>query len=357
MSLTVGLAIAGGLVLAGVIAHGTWNSRRKLPQHKSQEPKATDKAEGKEPGLNGPLNSDLAHAGPEFSPESDGLPALPVPERKPGLDPLIDAIAHIALEEGHDLISGDAALAAMPTTRRVGTKPFAIEGLNARHRHWEPPVAGQRYSAFQAGVQLANRNGALNDIEFSEFVQKTTAFADALEADCDFPEMRDEVARARELDQFASEHDAQLGFTLRARAVSWSPGYLQQHAAMQGFVPGVMPGRMVLSAGEVGLPPILVLQFDTAAALADDPELSALRKCQLSLDVPQVARAEQAYARMCVVARTLAQQMDGIITDPQGARIEPAAMEAIGADLERLYDALDERDLSAGSPQARRLFS
>jgi hypothetical protein len=32
-------------------------------------------------------------------------------------------------------------------------------------------------------------------------------------------------------------------------------------------------------------------------------------------------------------------------------------MDGIGADLESLYDALDSRDLSAGSPQARRLFS
>jgi hypothetical protein len=47
----------------------------------------------------------------------------------------------------------------------------------------------------------------------------------------EFPEMLDEVARARELDQFASAHDAQLGFTLRARSAAWSPGYVQQHAA------------------------------------------------------------------------------------------------------------------------------
>jgi hypothetical protein len=32
-------------------------------------------------------------------------------------------------------------------------------------------------------------------------------------------------------------------------------------------------------------------------------------------------------------------------------------MDGIGADLESLYDALDSHDLSAGSPQARRLFS
>lgn len=350
MSLTVGLAIAGGLILAAVVAHGAWNSRRKLPRQ--QNPNASEPPGlSAEPGFDGPLGNTAAASADE------SIDTIPTPERKPGLDALIDAVAHIALAEGRDPVSGEAALAAMPATRRVGTKPFSIEGLNTRHRHWEVPLSGQRYSAFQAGVQLANRNGALNDIEFSEFVQKTTAFADALEADCDFPEMRDEVARARELDQFASEHDAQLGFTLRARGVAWSPGYLQQHASRLGFVPGVIPGRMVLPSGEPGLPPILVLQFDTAAAMADDPELSALRKCQLSLDVPQVPRPEQAFLRMRMAAQTLAQQMDGVITDPSGARIESGAMDVIGADLERLYDTLDERDLSAGSPQARRLFN
>jgi len=55
----------------------------------------------------------------------------------------------------------------MPTTRRAGSKPFAIEGLNEAIQQWEPPRASQRYVAFQAGVQLANRTGHLNEIEFS----------------------------------------------------------------------------------------------------------------------------------------------------------------------------------------------
>jgi hypothetical protein len=33
------------------------------------------------------------------------------------------------------------------------------------------------------------------------------------------------------------------------------------------------------------------------------------------------------------------------------------ALDQIGSDLQQLYDALDARELSAGSPQARRLFS
>jgi hypothetical protein len=46
-----------------------------------------------------------------------------------------------------------------------------------------------------------------------------------------------------------------------------------------------------------------------------------------------------------------------VITDDNGHLIRSESLDAIGADLELLYDTLDGRDLSAGSPQARRLFS
>jgi hypothetical protein len=186
---------------------------------------------------------------------------------------------------------------------------------------------------------------------------KAQAFADAVNGAPEFPEMIEEVSRARELDQFASEHDAQLSFTLRARSAAWSPGYVQQNAARQGFVPGVIPGRMVLPASTAGLPPVLGLAFDTQAALSEDPDQSAIREVTLSLDVPQVNRAEQPFVRMREAAIALAASMDGLITDDNGQVIRLESLDVIGADLETLYDTLDARDLAAGSPQARRLFS
>jgi hypothetical protein len=48
--------------------------------------------------------------------------------------------------------------------------------------------------------------------------------------------------------------------------------------------------------------------------------------------------------------------MDGVITDDAG-QPRPEMMASIGVDLERLYDTLEQHDLAAGSPQARRLFS
>lgn len=336
---TLGLAILGGLVLAALVAWNAWTTRRSLPRQPEQA--AAQAAGGDAPERSEPVLDDVALA-------------PPLPERRPGLDALIDVLAQVAVDAP---VSGEQALAALPPTRRAGSKPFAIEGRNELTGEWETPRAGQWYAAFQAGVQLANRSGALNDIEYSEFVMKAQAFADAINGAPEFPEMRDEVARARELDQFAGSHDAQLGFTLRARNAAWSPGYVQQNAARLGFVPGSIPGRLVLPASVPGGPPLLGLAFSTQAALSEDPAHSAIREVTLSLDVPHVPRAEQPFVRMRDAAIALAASMDGVITDDNGQVIPAEALDRIGADLEHLYDTLDARDLSAGSPQARRLFS
>lgn len=367
-TLQLSLSIIGGLVLAMIVAYNTWTSRRNAP--KRALPQEADPAPRLDPGFDAQVPAAVPSGefhgldrGPDPSEHtvdaSDAL-HLPVPslspslDRRLGLDPLIDVIASLQCDQG---VSGDAALSAMPPTRRVGSKPFAIEGHNETTNQWERPVQGQSYRIFQAGVQLANRTGALNEIEYSEFVVKAQAFADAINAAPDFPDMLQEVARARELDQFASDHDAQLAFMLRARQAAWSPGYLHQNAARLGFVQGALPGRLILVSDPPSPSPLLSLVFDTQAALADDPDQVPVRDILLSLDVAQVHRSEQPFARLRHVAAALCEAMDAVLCDQNGQPLPIMAIDPIAVDLELLYDQLDARDLSAGSPLARRLFS
>jgi hypothetical protein len=336
--LQMGLLVLGGAVLLTMTVYNLWLARRNRPRQPVPDSRDNAILKEQEPTLDG-----SAFDGGGF--------VLPVPEKKPGLDALIDVIAPIALEAP---VSGDAVLAALPPTRRVGSKPFAIEGLNVATERWEFALAGQRYSQLQAGLQLANRSGPINDIEFSEFVMKTQSFCDALNGTPDFPEMRQEIARARELDQFASDHDAQIGFVLRAKRAAWSPSYVQQIVAKHGFMASSMAGRMVLPAANAGLPPVLSLIFD---ALPDDLTQSALRELSLSLDVSQVERAELAFERMREIAVSLAQDMDGVVTDDNGVPLSSEAMDVISIELQGLYDTLEQHELAAGSALARRLFS
>jgi len=343
MTLTTALALIAVLVVAALAAHGLWSTRRAQPRRSLAEV-AQASTERVEPSM-GSL------------PDATSAANLPMPAapRRSGarIDALIDAIAALAIDAP---VSGEMLLAHLPASRRAGSKPFLVEGMNAASGEWEALALGQRYGELQAAVQLANRSGALNEIEYSEFVQKVQAFADAIGAVPDFPDMLDVVARARELDAFASPHDATLSVLLRANSVAWSVGYIQQCAQRHGFVPAAVAGRLALPAAEEGAPPVLVLSFDAQAALAEDAAMAAVRELTLTLDVAQTPDSAEPFAAWHQAIRALADDMDASAVDDEGRPLTLQHFATVAEELTKLYRALEARDMAAGTAVARRLF-
>lgn len=368
-TLQLSLAIVGGLILAAVVAHGAWQARRSgvkqatpppaPPQRYPREPRFGEDAGDTAPAVLTPSEGQM---GPGIGP--DEIPAdpspdlvLPTPASRrpvPRIDALIDVIVPMRLEQP---VSAEHLLQHVPSSRRAGNKPFLIEGLDTETGEWEAVAPGRTFSELQAGLQLANRLGGLNEIEYSEFVQKIQAMADGVGALPDFPDMLEVVARARELDAFACARDAQLAMRLRARSTAWSAAYVLQQAAQQGFVPGGVPGRLVLPSSQEGAPAMLTLQFDSQAALAEEPNQAPVSELVLSLDVPQTPAEERPYDHWCHSGLGLAVAMDAALFDDGGIPLNPDSLPAVGEELHKLYVALAERDLAAGSPAARRLFS
>ena len=156
ISLQLGLAVAGGAVLAGLVAHGIWEARKNQPRKaepdldsaaaSADEHQPTAMREAAADGATASAEQALAqpndaqHMHPvDFA--AHGMPQTQAAVKKP-LDLLIDAIASIELDAGA-VVSGEAALAGLPASRRVGDKPFAVEGRNVGTQEWEPPQAGQ----------------------------------------------------------------------------------------------------------------------------------------------------------------------------------------------------------------------
>ena len=131
MNLTVTLAIVAGVVLLAVVVHGAWTTRRSGPRL----PQPPDSAD---PGR---LEPTLGGLDPVAGGAADPEVGLPEPARTQQLarraariDALIDAIATVMPESP---VSGEQALAHLPPTRRAGSKPFHIEGLDSETGDWE----------------------------------------------------------------------------------------------------------------------------------------------------------------------------------------------------------------------------
>ena len=360
MTIRIQLLLLGMAVLAYLAARW-WYLERKFKLPLLQQPNQDEALERIDPSMTAfssgdPLPSD------GFDPAA--FPDLPsaqptIAERRGILSPTIDCIASIEIDEP---VSGDFALNVMPTTRRVGSKTWVIEGFNTETEHWEKifPSSGKqyRYSAFRAGIQLVNRNGALNEVEFSEFVVKASDVAEGLGGTANFPEMLAEVAKARALEHFTMGHDIRLTLNLHAKRAAWSLPYVQQHAQRAGFVAGVIPGRWVLGGARFDM---LALTVDAQAAMADDVSSVPIRKLALTLEVPQADRGDSTMGRpfdvMGDMAIRLCASMEATILDEQGLVVDAAALQRTSDELEAVYDRLDAAGLSAGSTLAKRLFS
>lgn len=336
-SLQLGLFVAGGVVLFGVVVYNIWIVRRSTPRQ----------ADRREPSV-APETQDA-------TPALDAAQLPSAPQAAQGrLDARIDSLIPIALDEP---VSGETLLAHLPAMYCIGSKPYVIEAHHTLTDRWEPPQPNRHYDACRAGVQLANRAGALTQVEFSEFVIKTQAFADAIGGNARSPDMLEEVARAVELDRFAAEHDMQLALNLLARATPWSLGFINQQAARLGFVPAAVAGRMVLPAPQAGAPHLVELAYDPQVALSDNRDNIPIYEISLSLDVPQVSPQANAFEHLLQATLSLAESMDGMPTDPAGQPLTGQALDEIRAGLAVFYKALIKRQLPAGAPITRRLFS
>ena len=73
--------------------------------------------------------------------------------------------------------------------------------------------------------------------------------------------------------------------------------------------------------------------------------------------MPQTDQGAAPFVAWRASAIALSSDMDAFVTDDNGQPLDESAFAQIDAELARLYEALQARDLAAGSPAARRLFS
>ncbi|RNF28991.1 cell division protein, partial [Massilia aurea] len=203
----------------------------------------------------------------------------------------------------------------------------------------------------QAGVQMATRTTALNELEYSELVTRLRAVADEIGAEPEVPDMIEVMAEARILHRFVAGHDAQLGVNLAANGAPWAMSTLIGALENAGF--DVRPdGRFAMPDKESTGGGVL-FTLSTNVTLGAD----TTSRLTLLLDVPCVAPARDGFGRMVDTARGLTQRLDATIVDDFDQPLVDEALDEIKSQVGEFYQEMDAADIPAGSTRALRLFS
>ena len=408
--LTLGLIGAGAVVVGGVVVYNAWQGakvRRKMPRPMpadAAEPLARDDQDEQSPfieparpatrrepapgepveasrveptfggvaPLDTPADIQAENTSPNGFPEDEEAvqpageqvaederrePILPaattISSAPPAIvDRRIDCIVPVRLSAP---VAGDKVLPLAQRLRRAGSKPVHIEGKPEGGGAWELLQSGVRYEDLRAAAQLANRNGPLNELEFSEFVTGVQQFADALDAAPEFPDMMETVSMARELDGFAAQCDAQLSINVLSDGAPWSANYVQAVASQDGLLLSRDGTRFVkLDARQS---PVFMLQFGDTNFLRDDLTYKGGQMITLVLDVPVADEDILPFRLMCDYAKSLAERIGGRVVDDGRRPLPESALLAIEKQLMTLYAKLEQAGIPAGSPATRRLFS
>jgi len=384
--LQMSLIAAGGVFVVGVISYNKWQehkARKSVERAFASDhddvlmrPDGTP-AERSEPVLDigatpplGPVEPGFGTGAPAAgapaagAPAADGFgesdgaaslaPAAPLPgttaDTPPAeladslVDPLIDCMIPLALEGA---ARGDKILPSLLKLRRIGNKPIHYIGL-AVNGDWEPIVHGGVYTKLQAGVQMATRTTALNELEYSELVTRLRAVADEIGAEPEVPDMIEVMSEARTLHKFVAGHDAQLGVNLKSNGPPWAMSTLIGALEKAGF--DVRPdGRFAMPDGAGGV----LFTLSTNVTLGAD----TTDRLTLLLDVPCVAPERDGFGAMVKTARDLMMRLDAAMVDDFEQPLLDATLEEIAGQVKEFYTEMEAADIPAGSTRALRLFS
>jgi FtsZ-interacting cell division protein ZipA len=347
---------AGGFVILSVIFYNFWqeykakkNVERAFGQHQDDvlmktgelainisAPREDSTTQRHEPSLNEHSENIVPTA--NLAKENEQLP----------IDEFIDCVITMEFESP---TRGDKILNETQSFRRVGNKPVHFIGTNTNDngeviREVISPATS--YTHLSAGVQLVNRSGALNELEYSELVTKLRQIADNLNAHPDIPDMKYVMDSARDLHLFVSEHDAQLSVNIHTNGAPWGISTLLAALEKIGF-DSRPDGRLAMLDGEGGA--LFTLSTNCGVSAQDTKRITLL------LDVPCVIPARGGFKAMVACAKSLSTRLGGTVVDDTNAILSDETLNQIHEQVESFYRSMQEAEIPAGSTRALRIFS
>jgi hypothetical protein len=257
-------------------------------------------------------------------------------------DPLLDCSLEIRCARAVDGVSVIDAAAVLAHTAWQLPVHFVV--WDGRSQQWVMPDRFGYYTDALASIQLADRRTRIGEAELERFVHVVRQMAAALDADVDAPDAERLLVMAHDLDRLCARFDVRIGLTVESAGPYWTGPQLRNAAQESGFVAVSAQRWMWPNA-----------QGDALFTLQVDP--AQMNRVSLELDIATAPVQAQAFRTMVDSAFDLAGVLGARVVDDNGAPIEARAVDAIDAQLAKVYAEMRDAGIEPGSVRARRLYS
>ncbi|MFA9949496.1 cell division protein ZipA C-terminal FtsZ-binding domain-containing protein [Dentiradicibacter hellwigii] len=281
------------------------------------------------------------------------------------LSPAIDYIATLETAVG---VPAADWLAAQQATLSRADKPVHWAGFDEENGEWvmlgadvargggEPRL----FRHVRAGLQLADRRGALSENDLLIFATAMDALAREWQAQgrpvmLDLPDPRPVPAAAADLDAFCVGVDIQISLNVIALNEAFPGTQVRALAESAGmFLDG--RGRFVRVTDD-GSVLYMLLNHDPAGFSAENMRATSVQGLTFLFDVPTVARGERVFGQLADLAGRFADVLKGALVDDNRRPLSEASLAPISQQIAQFQASMAQRNLPAGGRMARRLFS
>lgn len=298
---------------------------------------------------------EAAPAAPVMPTAAPAVPAQPRPA-VPAPPAPYDELIEYRVRIGSDGVLASVFADAFNHVRTLG-KAVRWVGLPVGAAEWEDlqPWRDARYQQVVVTMQLADRNGAVQEDQLTTLCDLLQAMAQphALRIACD--DMVDALERAQAIDRFCVDVDVLIGLNVVARGEgAVNLARIEQAAEDSGMVLGDGMFQLLDSRGE---PLYALCNHDAEPFSSEVVEGQTSQGVTLQFDVPRVPDGLKVFDGMVAFGRKLANEVGGILVDDNLRPLTDTGIEKIRTQLMHIYERMEARGVPSGSRRALRLFS
>ena len=273
-------------------------------------------------------------------------------EMQPAINAEIDTIGMILADTPVDADQYAPVIQASQEIARNVLWEGLVGGL------WQPidPSLDEKYRELRAGLQLADRAGAVDAATLQAFDDAIARYASVLNAVSQREDINEAARRAQVVDAFCADTDIEIAVNIVGKSgVTFAATKLRGLAEAQGL--SALPNGEYAQKDDYGRVLFTLRNGNQSESPALRSEQPYFTQLSLALDVPRTPNAAQNFERMFTLALQFADVLQGEVVDDNKRVLTANGRKSISDTIHEITGEMQQRGVAPGSSVALRLYS